>query len=286
MTHVVVVHGISGTCSPAWRGFLTNALARAGFEDSRSVEAECVAYGDIFWPHFGAVRAVPAPWPARAPDVSCLQPSALSFRGTRRLPGPAEGVLRTIGRRSRFLSDLLALQLAGRLVSRDLAMIRRYFAESANRIRAQDRLVGKIDSKTKVVIGHSFGSVVAYEALCAHPEWPVHTLITIGSPLGIDQLISSRLDPLPDPAAGRLPGGVQRWVNVSDPEDVVALVPNLAPHFGSRVEDHLVHNGPQRHELNRYLGHPEVGRAVAAALGLGYSPARSPAQHALATTVR
>ena len=280
MTRVVVVHGISGTCSPAWRGFLMNALARAGSRDSRAVEAECLAYSDIFRPADDTGPAAPAPWPARAPDVSCSQRPGSWSLGPPQLPGPLQGVLRMIGRRSRFWSDLLALQLAGRLVSRDLAMIRRYFAESVNRTRSQDRLARRISSDTRVVIGHSFGSVVAYEALCAHPEWPVHTLITVGSPLGISQLISSRLDPVPNAAANRLPGGLQRWVNVSDPEDLVAMVPSLAPQFGPRVEDQLVDNGPQRHELNRYLGHPEVGSAVAAALGMTCSPARLHARRA------
>jgi pimeloyl-ACP methyl ester carboxylesterase len=282
MTRVVVVHGISGTCSPAWRVFLTNALVRAGFKDSCAAEAECLAYSDIFRPAVG--RSWPAPWPARPPDVSCLQRPTSWSPGPRRLPGSVQGGLRLIGRRSRLVSDLLALDLAGRLVSGDLAMIRRYFAESVNRTRSQDRLARRISSDTRVVIGHSFGSVVAYEALCAHPEWPVHTLITVGSPLGISQLITCRLNPIPDPFADRLPGGVQRWVNLSDPEDLVALVPNLASRFGPRVEDHLVDNGRHRHELNRYLGHPEVGSAVAAALGLDL-PASSRSPRLLAVAV-
>ena len=50
------------------------------------------------------------------------------------------------------------------------------------------------------MVGHSLGSVVAYEALCAHPEWPVRALVTLGSPLGIRNLIFDRL--VPAPAAG------------------------------------------------------------------------------------
>jgi pimeloyl-ACP methyl ester carboxylesterase len=276
MTRVLVVHGVSGTCSAAWREFLTNALARAGFNDSGAIEAECMAFSDIFRPAADPGPAVRAPWPVRPPDVSCLQPPGAWSQGPWRLPGLAQGVLRIIGRRSRFWSDLLALDLAGRVVSSDLAVIRRYFAESGNRTRSLDRVASRISSDTRVVIGHSFGSIVAYEALCAHPEWPVHTLVTVGSPLGISQLISCRLNPAPNPAADRLPGGVRRWVNLSDPEDLVALVPNLASRFGPQVEDYLVNNGRQRHDLNRYLGHPELGSAVAAALGWENSPATPP----------
>jgi hypothetical protein len=31
-------------------------------------------------------------------------------------------------------------------------------------------------------VGHSLGSVAAYEALCAHPQWPVRALATLGPP--------------------------------------------------------------------------------------------------------
>ena len=50
-----------------------------------------------------------------------------------------------------------------------------------------------------MLVGHSLGSVVAYEALCANPEWPVRMLVTLGSPLGIPNLIFDRLEPAPLP---------------------------------------------------------------------------------------
>ena len=52
-----------------------------------------------------------------------------------------------------------------------------------------------MDDGTEVIVAHSLGSVVAYEALCAHPEWPVRNLVTLGSPLGIRNLIFDQLVP-------------------------------------------------------------------------------------------
>jgi len=158
------------------------------------------------------------------------------------------------------------VKIADRFVSTDLELLGRYFAEPGNRARTWDRLASKISPDTRVLIGHSFGSVVAYEALSRHPEWPVHTLVTVGSPLGLPKLVTRRLDPAPDPLADRLPGSVERWVNVSDPEDIVALFPRLAPAFGPRVEDFLVDNGPRRHALSRYMEWAETSHAVTAAL--------------------
>jgi hypothetical protein len=116
--------------------------------------------------------------------------------------------------------------------------------------------------------------VVAYEALCAHPEWPVRALVTLGSPLGIRNLIFDRL--VPAPAArvsggvqGAWPGGVRSWVNVADAGDVVALLKDLRPLFGERVACYLVHNGSHAHDVRPYLTAAETGAAIAAGLAAG-----------------
>ena len=53
------------------------------------------------------------------------------------------------------------------------------------RAEVQRRIAAGVAENTHVVVGHSLGSVIAYEALCAHPEWPVRALVTLGSPPGI-----------------------------------------------------------------------------------------------------
>jgi pimeloyl-ACP methyl ester carboxylesterase len=89
----------------------------------------------------------------------------------------------------------------------DLKQVVRYFGDSDLRERVLESVLDCITGNTKVVIGHSLGSV-AYEALCRKPERVV-SFISIGSPLGIRNLIFDRLKPPPDAAGiGVWPGNV------------------------------------------------------------------------------
>ncbi|AMW13662.1 hypothetical protein A4E84_31625 [Streptomyces qaidamensis] len=73
-----------------------------------------------------------------------------------------------------------------------LKQVRRYMNELVVWQEARPRVAEEIGPDTRVVVAHSLGSVVAYEALCEHPEWPVTDLVTVGSPLGMS-LIFNRL---------------------------------------------------------------------------------------------
>jgi len=123
-----------------------------------------------------------------------------------------------------------------------------------------------IDDDTRVVVAHSLGSVVSYVALCNHPDWPVHTLVTLGSPLA-SSMTDGLVGPLVDGRIGAWPGSVQRWVNVRAVGDAAAALP-LADRFGPRVEDVLVDNGHRAHAPEPYLNADVTGAAVAAALGV------------------
>jgi hypothetical protein len=150
-----------------------------------------------------------------------------------------------------------------------LRQVRRYFREPTLRTGAQARLAGLITPDTQVIVGHSLGSVVAYEALCANPGWPVRCLITLGSPLGIRNLVYDRLIPKPVDGLGVWPEPLISWINVCDQYDVVALVKELAPLFpayGSGIKDRITHNGWKAHQIERYLTAAETGSAVAEAL--------------------
>jgi hypothetical protein len=73
-------------------------------------------------------------------------------------------------------------------------------------------------TQPQVIIAHSLGSVVAYETLWTNEHPPVELLLTLGSPLAMPDLVYDRLQ-----AERSRPPGVRRWVNVSDPGDVVAV---------------------------------------------------------------
>lgn len=150
-----------------------------------------------------------------------------------------------------------------------LKQVRLYLTDDGVRDRVQKEIAACVAGDTRVLVGHSLGSVVAYEALCAHPEWPVTTLVTMGSPLGIPNLVFDRLRPSPQAGTGSWPGGVLDWTNLCDRGDIVALAKQLAPLFsdkGRAVTDVLVDNGWRAHAIERHLTAVETGKAVAAGL--------------------
>ena len=100
--------------------------------------------------------------------------------------------------------------------------------------------------------------------------------MTLGSPLGIPNLIFDRLDPAPQPVAeagpgprGRWPGPGRGWVNVADQGDVVALVKDLRGAFGPEVDGWVVDNGATAHNARPYLTAIETGRAIWEGVGSG-----------------
>jgi hypothetical protein len=156
--------------------------------------------------------------------------------------------------------------VAERVVVWNLWQVRLYFLKPHVRQEIAARVIAAVDEDTRVLVGHSLGSVVAYEALAAHPEWPARTLVTLGSPLGTPNLVFDRLIPAPTGGRGAWPGSVERWSNIADSGDVVALTKKLAPLFGDRVQDIPVHNGSHAHDVSPYLTAIETGEAITAGL--------------------
>jgi hypothetical protein len=291
VARIVCVHGIAQqykgeeTLHGEWSAALRDGLRLAG-PAGREVAASLTDsdlrdafYGNAFRPPGQRILGVGDPlvtiedltdferdlvglwWEAAAQtDPGVVPPDA---RTLLRWPGGVQAGLRALSC-ARFFAGL-----AERAMVADLVQVRRYFTEPDIRAAAQQQVLGAVDDNTRVLVGHSLGSVVAYEALCAHPEWPVHTLVTLGSPLGIRHLIFDRLQPTPLPpidgsdcGVGHWPGNAKTWVNVADDGDVVALVKDLRPQFGPSVACYLVHNGAKAHDIRPYLTAPETGAAI------------------------
>jgi hypothetical protein len=309
VARVVCVHGIGqqgkgrGRAEPdrrargeqalveEWRpaleaGLSLSAAGQAVPPSLSSSDVACAFYADVFLPPESSL-ATGDPWltaeDATAEDAELLlawwDAAALVDPG---VVGPDE---RTLLRTPRAVqAGLNALSgsrffagLADRALLFDAAQVRRYLGEPQVRAQVQARVVEAVGPETRVVVAHSLGSVVAYEALAAHPQWPVTTLVTLGSPLGIRNLIFERLTPAPEPfpvagaAPGRWPGSVRRWANIADTGDVVALAKSLGPLFGlppatPHVLDRVVDNGSHAHAVTGYLASEQCGAAVAAAL--------------------
>lgn len=280
MARIVGVHGVGhqfageNTLQAQWLPALKDGLARAGHQLDADSDFVCAFYGDLFRP--AGKGAMDPPYDSDDVDddfqralLELWWTEAARVDPTVRGPGAATKVsVSSIVQRaldalsqSKFFAGL-----AERALIYDLKQVRRYLREIEIRRGARARIAQAIRPDTRVIIGHSLGSVVAYESLCVHPEWPVRVLVTIGSPLGIRNMIFEALDPAPQSGIGRWPPGIAHWINIADSGDVVALVKELKPLFGAHVVDHEVHNGASAHDATRYLTTREVGNAVATGL--------------------
>jgi len=137
--------------------------------------------------------------------------------------------------------------------------------------------------KDKVLlIGHSMGSVIAYDSL-----WELHhlegmdncvdCLLTIGSPLGMNyvqkRLIGLNRNQKPD-----YPGNIRTWINISAHGDLVALDPSLANDFREMLTQNIIEDivdkrsgifnhyrdekGLNVHKSYGYLANPVVAQTI------------------------
>jgi hypothetical protein len=163
------------------------------------------------------------------------------------------------------------MSLAQRFVNRALAQVTSYLTDSQIRAYALDQVARLIGSDTQVLVGHSLGSVVAYEA--AHRlAQPLPLLVTLGSPLGLRTIVYERLRPQPP----SFPPQVARWINIADRDDFVAAAPDLTPLFASgRPAEALfeggwtVDNGAEPHRATFYLTKQQTARPIGQTLTSG-----------------
>jgi pimeloyl-ACP methyl ester carboxylesterase len=102
-----------------------------------------------------------------------------------------------------------------------------YFLRTEGRFRPRAAVVDHVSQclvGADIVIAHSLGSVVAYEALWKN-RIEVPLLITVGSPLAFPRIVFPKLAPPPVGGRGRRPPGVRCWANIADVGDIVATPP-------------------------------------------------------------
>ncbi|MGN9780442.1 hypothetical protein ACTMTF_03375 [Nonomuraea sp. ZG12] len=157
-------------------------------------------------------------------------------------------LLTRLDRRSAAFAELFAPEVAV------------YLADQEKREQARQAVAEVIrKNQPKVVIAHSLGSVVAYETFWAHPELEVDLLLTLGSPLGMRNVVFERLLPAPINGRGERPKGVRRWVNIADKDDIAAIPPALAGSFtGVDVEELVNLDWIDFHTAEKYLGCPAL----------------------------
>lgn len=189
--------------------------------------------------------------------------------------------VRTAGVREKVLPDFIRGPVSKWILQQFVKDVALYFFNEEKRGQIQERVRALLAPREKVpylVIGHSLGSVIAFDVLSSLKEADdVHVLhyVTLGSPLGIEEVqdhLSSKT----------MPAVVQSWHNFCDLRDPVALDKTLADEFSRRadqsLEDTRVSNLEFRppfswnpHAAKGYLGTDAVRQDVESYVGPNFA---------------
>lgn len=148
------------------------------------------------------------------------------------------------------------------------------------------RMLRKYRRKDILLISHSMGSIIAYDVLSySVPDIPIHTLVTMGSPLGlplvmIKILAEQGIKPKKHITVKTPENIVHAWYNFSDLKDKVATDYNLSEDYEAnsrhiRAVDAIVVNNyeyqgePNPHNAYGYLRTPELAHVIDAFLNEG-----------------
>jgi hypothetical protein len=164
--------------------------------------------------------------------------------------------------------------VSGELMVGNLAQVARYLArgeaDPAGRtldVRVREVVTGALGPGPVVVVAHSLGTVVSFEAIHGYlgdvPLW-----VTLGSPLAMRSAVWPRLRPVP----AATPPRVRRWLNYWDRDDVVTARPILEESFlpnadGVRPDSRRVDSdGIWVHDAVKYLAQADVAGPLMEAL--------------------
>lgn len=273
MARVVGVHGMAQEqrTRPAlynlWYPSLRGGIEIVAGRDAVMPTFELAFYSDVFLTDDAQGKPV-AKGAASATALGQLKPpddDELQFltEAVREVTPEAGAEAKTVPRVPVALQPLarrLTRRFSGSLVLTfltALGQVRLYLEDEniAGRVRAI--VTDAIDDDTRVLVTHSLGTVVAFDALSREDSPDVDTLITLGSPLVMRAVWSRLALRLGDASYPH----VRRWVNIFDAADPVAVAGAVCRRWPS-AEDFTVENGKEPHDVTRYLGKRCTGRAV------------------------
>jgi hypothetical protein len=169
------------------------------------------------------------------------------------------------------------------ILERNLRDLAAYYEDNNFRITARDRLTNKLKEhagKRIMLIGHSMGSIIAYDVLRflgrQTPPVLVDHFVTVGSPLGLPH-VKTKIYQENDLV--RTPSIVGRWTNFADRRDIVAVEAKLADDYEANDQgvkvvdvpvinayksppDRVPANKPNYHKSYGYLRTPELSNIV------------------------
>ena len=125
-------------------------------------------------------------------------------------------------------------------------------------------VVKEFTQQPTIVVGHSLGSVVAYNVLKSDENLNVPLYVSLGCPLGI-RTVTRQFRPV------TYPRSVRAWYNAFDKRDVVALTPLDAANFPvtPAIEnyDQVKNQTDNRHGIIGYLNDKSVAERILNAVG-------------------
>jgi hypothetical protein len=309
MANIVLVHGIdqqqksADILESSWVPALAGGVRNAGYAaladkiSAHQISARMAFYGGLFrkpGQQGGGVEtsdldeerrkfaeSLGLEWLTRSAErhgidssVAKIELTYLQGTGAGELQGPKSAFRSAIASlaRLRWFAQI-GMGVAERFINRALTQTTLYLTEPEIREKAQRAVLDLIDEKTEIVIGHSLGSVVAYEAVHKLKN-SLPLLVTIGSPLGLGTIVYEKLSPQPP----SYPPLLKRWVNVADRNDLVAAEPDISnmftpiPHGSIFEGSFTVDNGSEPHSGGFYLSSVNVGRPVGDTLSAAQLP--------------
>jgi len=278
MVRVLFVHGMnhenrsSKYLEDAWFPLFRRALAEGRAARRYSGAAPPVSLGLLYWGDlFGG------PIPDTAPPLQGVSDDVakLYFAFVRRMVLWAD-------KRTKYDPLARPRSLMARLINRAIQQTAMYMANAPiPRVTdtARPNVYDEIQSRFRewlnwnpdIVIGHSLGSVIAYEGLC-QSQRRVPALLSVGSPIGVPDLIYDKLRP--PGSRPRFAPNVREWINVSNVADpMVVPVPRISQLFREPVRDVVFERGKagvkalsRNHMFIEYLKTPEVHAVIADAI--------------------
>lgn len=293
MAAIVGVHGIMKQqlgrhlLIAAWAPALADGIERAAGRRVGAPGLEVAFYGDLFLPSPGGGGKGPSSGDAAdaeldelpddevealtavveevvgadSPGDDAKAPAVGGDKGYTRSPTPLQLLLRGLDR-------VFGSRTASWLFLGEVRQVRRYLLDPAVKAETDRRTAEAMDAgagpSAQVLIGHSLGSVVAFEYVRQNPDRPVELLLTMGSPLGLRTVQAL----LPDPtfATESKPANVAGWVNLRDRHDPVACAGDLSRWWPGVEDDDTITNQGDAHAAERYLAKRQTGDAVVRAL--------------------
>lgn len=290
MAAIVGIHGIGQqfkgrySLQSVWFNAVRDGLVSAGHEARAEKlsdsDLRVAFFGDLFRPGGSMGPGYPYSAADLRPGLETDLLAELYQAAMEREQGPRPGPSRDMGPGrvpaqimvERLLRTKTFAGLAQHAFVGALKQVAEFLSTGATKDRILERVHASVEDDTRILVGHSMGSIVAYEYLCRYKPPGVGTLITLGSPLGIRNLIFDRLTPTPVNGRGIWPKHIRSWANVADQNDIVALRKEISglwadPDTGRLVIDREARNGDEPHSAERYLNSPQAGAVLAGVLG-------------------